>query len=49
MQTDKNFLATDPIGPLLRRLAIPTVTAQIINMLYNIVDLSLIHISLFPL
>ena len=38
MQTDKNFLATDPIGPLLRRLAIPTVTAQIINMLYNIVD-----------
>ena len=32
------FLGTDPIGKLLRRLAIPTITAQVINMLYNVVD-----------
>ena len=31
-------LGTEPIGKLLFKLAIPTVTAQIINMLYNIVD-----------
>lgn len=35
---DNNFLGTEPIGKLLRRLAIPTVAAQLINMLYNIVD-----------
>ena len=35
---DKAFLATDPLGRLLLRLALPTVTAQLINMLYNIVD-----------
>ena len=35
---DKVFLATDPLGRLLMRLALPTVTAQLINMLYNIVD-----------
>lgn len=34
----KDFLATEPIGKLLLKLALPTVTAQIINMLYNIVD-----------
>ena len=38
MNQDKTFLGTEPIGPLLRRLAIPTVAAQIVNMLYNIVD-----------
>lgn len=41
MQThsdDKAFLATDPLGSLLLRLALPTVAAQLINMLYNIVD-----------
>lgn len=38
-QTDeKAFLATDPLGKLLLRLALPTVAAQLINMLYNIVD-----------
>lgn len=37
-QQNKDFLGTDPIGKLLLKLAIPTVTAQIINMLYNIVD-----------
>ena len=38
MQQDKTFLGTEPIGQLLRRLAIPTVIAQLVNMLYNIVD-----------
>lgn len=35
---DKAFLANDPLGSLLLRLALPTVAAQLINMLYNIVD-----------
>lgn len=38
MKDDKDFLAKEPIGKLLLKLAVPTVTAQIINMLYNIVD-----------
>ena len=38
MNNDKSFLGTEPIGKLLFKLAVPTVTAQIINMLYNIVD-----------
>ena len=38
MQNDKDFLGTEPVGKLLMKLAVPTVTAQIINMLYNIVD-----------
>ena len=38
MNQNKEFLGTEPIEPLLRRLALPTVTAQIINMLYNMVD-----------
>ena len=35
---DNSFLGTQPIGKLMMSLAIPTVTAQLINMLYNIVD-----------
>lgn len=36
---DKNaFLGTEPLGRLLFRMAVPTVLAQIVNMLYNIVD-----------
>lgn len=35
---DKDFLGKEPIGKLLLKLAIPTVVAQLINMLYNIVD-----------
>lgn len=35
---DNNFLGTEPIGKLLFKLAVPTVIAQLINMLYNIVD-----------
>ena len=35
---NKEFLATEPVGKLLLKLSLPTVAAQIINMLYNIVD-----------
>lgn len=35
---ENEFLATKPIGKLLFKLAVPTVVAQLINMLYNIVD-----------
>lgn len=38
MNEDKEFLGKEPIGKLLLRLALPTVAAQFINMLYNIVD-----------
>lgn len=38
MQDNKEMLGTAPIGKLLFRLALPTVVAQLINMLYNIVD-----------
>ena len=38
MQQDKTFLGTEPVKKLLPRLAIPTVIAQLVNMLYNIVD-----------
>ena len=38
MVKDKTFLGTEPIGRLMVRLAIPTVIAQLVNMLYNIVD-----------
>ena len=35
---DNAFLGTEPVGRLLLRLSVPTVAAQLINMLYNIVD-----------
>lgn len=38
MSDDKDFLGREPIGRLLFKLAMPTVAAQMINMLYNIVD-----------
>ena len=31
-------LGRDPVGPLLVRLALPTICAQVVNLLYNIVD-----------
>ncbi len=37
-QNQKEVLGTAPVGKLLFKLAIPTVTAQLVNMLYNIVD-----------
>lgn len=45
MQDNKNFLGTEPVGKLLLKLSIPTVIAQLINMLYNIVDRIYIAIS----
>ena len=38
MTQDNTFLGTEPIGKLLVKLAVPTVVAQLVNMLYNIVD-----------
>ena len=37
MNENKEMLGTAPIGKLLFKLAVPTVVAQLINMLYNIV------------
>ena len=37
-QENSRMLADAPVGKLLFKLAVPTVTAQLINMLYNIVD-----------
>ena len=39
-------LANEPVGRLMLRLSIPTITAQLVNMLYNIVDR--IYISYIP-
>ena len=38
MNENKEMLGTAPIGKLLFKLAVPTVVAQLINMLYNIID-----------
>ena len=38
MRNNKEMLGTEPVGKLLFQLALPTVIAQLINMLYNIVD-----------
>jgi len=38
MQDNKEFLGKAPLGKLLFRLALPTVVAQLVNMLYNVVD-----------
>ena len=38
MSEENSFLGTEPIQKLLLRLVVPTVAAQLINMLYNIVD-----------
>ena len=35
MKQDKTFLGTEPIGRLLLKLAVPTVVAQLVNMLYG--------------
>lgn len=37
-QTESNKLGTENVGRLLFQLALPAITAQLINMLYNIVD-----------
>ena len=38
MTDKKELLGTAPVGKLLFKLALPTVVAQLINMLYNVVD-----------
>lgn len=38
MNNNNDFLGTEPVGKLLFRLALPAITAQIINLLYNLVD-----------
>lgn len=38
MEQKNDFLGTEPIGKLLWKLSIPAITAQIINLLYNLVD-----------
>lgn len=38
MEQQKNFLAIEPVGRLFRRLALPAVVAQLVNLLYNMVD-----------
>ena len=38
MEKNNQYLGTEPLGRLLFKLAVPSVVAQIINMLYNIVD-----------
>ena len=38
MKEQQKMLATQPVGPLLLKMAIPTITAQLVNVLYNMVD-----------
>ncbi len=38
MQDDKEFLGREPVKKLLFKMAVPTVAAQLVNMLYNIID-----------
>lgn len=38
MEQKNDFLGTEPIGKLLWKMSIPAIAAQIINLLYNLVD-----------
>ena len=38
MKNNKEMLGTAPVGKLLVKLSLPTVIAQLVNMLYNLVD-----------
>jgi len=38
MKKEKTDLGTDSVGKLLFKLAVPAILAQLVNMLYNIVD-----------
>ena len=35
---NQDFLGMEPVGKLLFKLALPAIAAQLINVLYNIVD-----------
>lgn len=37
-KNDNSYLGTEEVKPLLRRLAAPAVAAQLVNLLYNVVD-----------
>ena len=41
---NEKALGEGSLNKLMFKMAVPTIVAQIINILYNIVDLSLIHI-----
>lgn len=38
MDEKKDFLGTEPVGKLMLKLSMPAIAAQLINMLYNVVD-----------
>jgi putative MATE family efflux protein len=38
MKNDSTFLGTEKIGKLLFKLSLPAITAQLVNMMYNLVD-----------
>lgn len=38
MEKSNNFLVTEPVGKLLLKLSLPAIAAQIVNLLYNLVD-----------
>lgn len=38
MEKSNNFLGTEPVGKLLLKLSLPAIAAQIVNLLYNLVD-----------
>ena len=38
IEQNNDFLGTEPIGKLLWKLALPAIVAQVINLLYNLVD-----------
>lgn len=38
MEKNNDFLGTEPVGRLLVRLSIPAIAAQVVNLLYNLVD-----------
>ncbi len=38
MEKNNDFLGTEPVGKLLWRLSLPAIAAQIVNLLYNLVD-----------
>ncbi len=38
MEQNNDFLGTEPVGKLLWKLSVPAIAAQIVNLLYNLVD-----------
>ena len=38
MEKKSDFMGTESIGKLLFRLSLPAIVAQVINLLYNLVD-----------